>query len=151
MNPGAGYPPGPVLKQLTAPTPGVSHALHGASALTEQLTNDVLDLGLEPLQVLYLQTHILPAGTPNRLGPQGLQRNVEAAQPGGVVEQWLTPHNPSTAQGHWYQHKRLFLPRTAPGHRRQNPYHTHPEHLGAQRFPQPSPPALPAGQSPEAL
>ena len=34
-NPGARYPPGPVLEQLTAPTPGVLHALHRASALTE--------------------------------------------------------------------------------------------------------------------
>ena len=33
-NPGARYPPGPVLEQLTAPTPGVRHALHRASALT---------------------------------------------------------------------------------------------------------------------
>ena len=31
------------------------------------------------------------------------------------------------------------------------PYHTHPERLGAQSFPQPAPPALPPGQSPEAL
>ena len=63
MNPGARYPPGPVLEQLTAPTPGVRHALHRASALTEQLTDEVLDLALEPLRVLYLQTHIPPAGT----------------------------------------------------------------------------------------
>ena len=27
-NPGARCPPGPVLEQLTAPTPGVRHALH---------------------------------------------------------------------------------------------------------------------------
>ena len=33
-NPGARYLPGPVLKQLTAPTPGVRHALHRGSALT---------------------------------------------------------------------------------------------------------------------
>ena len=39
-NPGARYPPGPVLEQLTAPTPGVRHALHRASALTEQLSDE---------------------------------------------------------------------------------------------------------------
>ena len=150
-NPGARCPPGPVLEQLTAPTPGVRHALHRASALTEQLTDEVLDLALEPLRVLYLQTHILPAGTSNRLGRLGLQRRVEAAHPGGVVEQWLTLHNPSTAQGHWYLHELLFLPRTAPEHRGQNPYHTHPERRGAQSFLQPPLPALPPGQSPEAL
>ena len=116
-NPGARYPPGPVLEQLTAPTPGVRHVLHRASALTEQLTDNVLDLALEPLRVLYLQAHIPPAGTSNRLGCLGLQRRVEAAHPGGVVEQWLTLHNQSTAQGHWYLHQLLFLPRTAPEHR----------------------------------
>ena len=121
-NPGAPCPPGLVLEQLTAPTPGVRHALHRASALTS-----------------------------NRLGRLGLQRRVEAAHPGGVVEQWLAHHNPSTAQGHWYLHQLLFPPRTAPKHRQQNPYHTHPERLGAQSFPQPAPPALPPGQSPEAL
>ena len=122
-----------------------------ASALTEQLTYEVLDLELEPLRVLYLQTHIPPAGTSNRLGRLGLQRGVEAAHPGGVVEQWLTLHNPCTAQGHWYLHQLLFLPRAAPEHRRQNLYHTHPECLGTQSFPQPAPPALPPGHSPEAL
>ena len=101
MKPGARYSPGPVLEHLTAPTPGVRHALHRASALTEQPTEEVLDLALEPLRVLYLQTLILPAGRSNRLGRLGLQRRVEAAHPGGVVEQWLTLHNPSTAQGHW--------------------------------------------------
>ena len=65
--------------------------------------------------------------------------------------QWLTLCNPSTAQGHWYLHQLLFLPRAAPEHRRQNPYHTHPERLGAQSFLQPAPPALPPGQGPEAL
>ena len=108
MNPGARYAPGPVLQQLTAPAPGVCYALHKASALTEQLTDEVLDLALEPLRVLYLQTHIPPAGTSNRLGCLGLQRR--------VVEQWLTLHNPSTAQGHWYLHQLLFLPRAAPEH-----------------------------------
>ena len=97
---GAWCQPGPVLEQLTAPTPGVRHALHRASARTEQLNDQVLDLALEPLQVLYPQTHIPPAGTCNHLGRLGLQRRVEAAHPGGVVEQWLTVRNMSTAQGH---------------------------------------------------
>ena len=113
-NPGARYPLGPVLEQLTAPTPGVRHALQRASALTEQLTDEVLDLALEPLWVLYPQTHIPPAGTSNRLGRLGLQRRVQAAHAGGVVDQWLTLRNPSTAQGHWYVHQLLFLPQTAP-------------------------------------
>ena len=125
-NPGARYP-GPVLEQLMAPTSGVRHALHRVSALTEQLNDEVLDLALEPLRVLYPQTHIPPAGTSNRLGHLGLQRRVEAAHPGGVVERWLTPRNPSAAEGHWYLHQLLFLPRAAPEHRWQNPYHTHPE------------------------
>ena len=150
-NPGARYPPGPVLEQLTAPTPWVLHALHRASALTEQLNDEVLDLALEPLQVLYPQTHIPPAGTSNRLGRLVLQRRVEAAHPGGVVEQWLTLRNPSTAEGHWYLLQLLLHPRAAPEHRRQNTYHTHPERRGAQDFPQPVPPALPPGQDPEAL
>ena len=150
-NPGARYPPGPVLEQLTAPTPGVRHPLHRASALTEQLKNEVLDLALEPLRVLYPQTHIPPAGTSNRLGRLGLQRRVEATHPGGVVEQQLTLRNPSAAQGHWYLHQLLFLPQAAPEHRRQNLYHTHPERRGAQSFPQPVLPALSPGQGPEAL
>ena len=57
-NPGARYPPGPVLEQLTAPTPGVRHALHRVSALTEQLNDEVPDLALEPLRVLYPQTQV---------------------------------------------------------------------------------------------
>ena len=140
-----------MLEQLTAPTPGVRRALHRASALTEQLNDEVLDLALEPLRVLYSQTQIPPAGTSNRLGRLGLQRRVEAAHQGGVVEQWLTLRNPSAAQGHWYLHQLLFLPRAAPEHHRQNPYHTHPERRGAQSFPQPVPPALSPGQGPEAL
>ena len=150
-NPGTRYPSGPVLEQLTAPKPGVRHALHRASALTEQLKDKVLDLALEPLRVLYPQTHIPSAGTSNRLGRLGLQRRVEAAHPGDVVEQWLTLRNPSAAQGHWYLHQLLFLPQAAPEHRRQNPYDTHPERRGAQSFPQPVPPALSPGQGPEAL
>ena len=145
-NPGARYPPGPVLEQLTA-----RHDLHRASALTEQLNDEVLDPALEPLRVLYPQTHIPGAGTSNRLGRLGLQRRVQAAHPGGVVEQWLTLRNPSAAQGHWYLHQLLFLPWAAPEHRRQNPYHTHPERRGTQSFPQPVPPALSPGQGPEAL
>ena len=77
-------PLGPVLEQLTAPTPGVRHAVQRASALPEQLTDEVLDLALEPLRVLYPQTHIPPAGTSKRVGHLGLQRRVEAAHPGGV-------------------------------------------------------------------
>ena len=150
-NPDARYPPGLVLEQLTAPTPGVRHALHRASALTEQLKDEVLDLALEPLRVLYPQTHIPPAGTCNRLGRLGLQRRVEAAHPGGMVEQWLTLCNPSTVQGHCYLHQLLFPPRAAPEHRWQNLYHTHPERRGAQSFPHPVPPALSPGQGPEAL
>ena len=151
MNRGARYSPGPVLQQLTARTPGVRNTLQRPSALTEQLTDDVLDLALEPLRVLYPQTHIPPAGTSKRLGRLGLQRRVEAAHPEGVVEQCLTHHNPSTAQGNWYLQQLLSLPRTAPEHRRQNPYRTHPERLRAQSFPQPAPPALSPGQGPEAL
>ena len=60
---GAWYPPGPVLEQLTAPTPEVRHVLHRASAPTEQLTDEVLDLALEPLRAVYPQTNIRPAGT----------------------------------------------------------------------------------------
>ena len=149
--PGARYPPEPVLKQLTAPTAGVRHVLHRASAPTAELTNEVLDLGLEPLPVLYPQAHIPPAGTSNPLARLGLQHRVEATHTGGVVEQWLALHNPSTTQGHWYLHQLLFLLRAAPEHRQHNPYDTHPEHLGAQSFPQPGLPALPQGQDQEAL
>ena len=127
-NPGAQYPPGPVLKQLTAPTTGVRHALHRASALTEQLNDEVLDLALELLRVLYPQTHIPPPGTSDCLGRLGLQRRVEAAHPGGVVEQWLTLRNPSAARGHWYLHQLLLPLRAAPEHGRQSAYHRHPEH-----------------------
>ena len=149
--PSALYPPRPVLERLTAPTPGVRHALHRASVLTEQLNDEVVDLALQPLGVLCPQTHIPPAGTSNGLGRLGLQRRVEAAHPGSVVEQWLTLRNPSAVQGHWYLHQLPLLPRTAPEHRRQNPYHTHLERRGAQGFTQPVPPALSPGQGPEAL
>ena len=63
VTPGARYPPRPVLEQLRAPTPGLRHILHRASAPTEQLTDEVLDLALDPLRVLYPQANILPAGT----------------------------------------------------------------------------------------
>ena len=97
-----------------ARTPNVRRALHRASALTEQLTDEVLDLALEPLRVLYPQTHIPPAGTSNCLGRLGWQRRVGTAHPGGLLEQWLTLRNPSTTQGHWYLHQLLCLPRAAP-------------------------------------
>ena len=67
------------------------------------------------------------------------------------MERWLTLHNPSTAQGHCHLHQLLFLPRAAPEHHRQSPYHTHPQRLGAQSFLQPAQPALPLGQGPDAL
>ena len=149
--PGAGDPPGPVPEQLTASTPGSHHVLHRLSAPKEQLIDEVLDLALEPLRVLYPQAHIPPAGTSDRLARLGLQRLVEAAHARGVVERWLAVHNPSTAQGHWSLHQLLFLPRAAPEHRRQNPYHTHPERLGAHGFPQPARPALSPQEGPEAL
>ena len=98
--PGAQYPPEPVLEQLTAPTTGVRNVLHRAAAPTEHLSDDVLDLVLEPLRVLYLQAHIPPAGTSNQLARLGLQRRVEANQAGGMVGQWLALRNPSTPQGH---------------------------------------------------
>ena len=104
MAPGARYPPPPVLEQLTAPTPKVRHALHRASAQTDQLTDEVLDLALEPLRVLYLQAHIPPTEPSSWLARPGLQCRVEAAHSVGVVEQLLTLRNPSTAQGHWYLH-----------------------------------------------
>ena len=110
----------------------------------------MLDLALEPLRVLYPQAHITPAGTSNQLTLVGLKHCVEAAHAGGVMGQWLTLRNLSTAQGLWYLHQLLFLP-LAPEHRRQNPYDTQPERLGAQSFPPPAPPALRQGQGQEAL
>ena len=89
--------------------------------------------------------HVQPPGPPGFAAPR------QGRASGGVVEQWLTLRNPSTAQGHWYLHQLLFLPRAAPEHRRQNPYHTQPERRAAQSFPQPAPPALSPGQGPEAL
>ena len=145
--PGARYPPGQVLEQLRAPTPGVRNVLHRAPAPTEQLTDEVLDLALEP-----------PPGSARRptfrvraRRTTRPARRVEAAYAGGVMEQWLALHNPSTAQGLWYPHQLLFLSRAAPVNLRQNPYHTHPESLGAQGFPQLAPPPLPPGQGQEAL
>ena len=72
--PGASYPPRPVLEQLTASTPRVHHALHGGSAQGDQLTEEVLDLALEPLRVLYPEAHHPAAGTSNRLASPILQR-----------------------------------------------------------------------------
>ena len=149
--PGARYPPGRVLEQLTAPTPRIRHTLHRASAQTKQPNNEVLDLALAPLRVLYPQAHLRPAGTSNRLARLALQRGGEAANAGGVVEQWLTLRNPSPAQGHSYLHQLLFLPQAAPEHRRQDPYASNPERLGAQSFPQPPPPALQQEQGQEPL
>ena len=111
----------------------------------------MLDLALEPLQVLHPQAHIPPAGASSRLAWLRLQRRVEAARAGGVVEQWLTLRNPSTAQSHWYLHQLLFLLQAVSEHRRQDLYDTHSERLGAQSFPQPAPPGLPQGQGLEAL
>ena len=122
--PGARYPPGPVLNKLTAPTPGVRHVLHKGSTPTEQLTDEVLDLALEPLGVLYRQAHLPPAGRSNHLARLGLQRRVGAAHAGGLVEQWLALHNLSRAQGPWYLHQLFFLPGGARRHCQQDPYHT---------------------------
>ena len=75
-SPGAPYPPGPVLEQLTAPTPRVRRALHRASALTEQLNDGVLDLVLEPLRVLFppdphpTRGHFLPPRPPGVAAPR---------------------------------------------------------------------------------
>ena len=80
MNPGARYLRGPVLEQPTAPTPGVCHALHRASALTEQLTDEVLDVALELLRVLYLQTQ-KPPGLPGVAAPR---RGRPPGRPGGT-------------------------------------------------------------------
>ena len=148
---GARYRPRLVLEQFVAPTPRVRHVLHRASARTEQLTDEVLDLALEPLAVLHLQAHIPPTGTSHQLSRLGLQRRVEAAHAEGVVGQWLALRNPSTAQGHWYLHQLLFLPRATLENHTQNPYRTHQGHLGAQGFLQPALPALPQGQGQEAL
>ena len=112
---GARYPLEPLLEQLAAPTRGVRHVLHRVSAPTDQLTDEILDLALEPLQVLYPQADIPPTGTSNPLARPGLQRRVEATHAGGVVRQWLAVHNPSTTQVHWYLHQLLSLPRAAPG------------------------------------
>ena len=111
----------------------------------------MLDLALEPLRVLQPQANIPPAGTSNQLALLRLQRRVKAAHAGGVVEQWLTLRNSSTAQSHWYLHQLLFLPQAASERRRQDLYDTHSERLGAQRFPPPALPGLPQGQGLEAL
>ena len=95
-----------------------------------------------------------PHSACGQVRPPGLPQTAATRQghtAAGVLEQWLALQNPLTAQGHWYLHQLLLLPRAAPEHRRQNPYHTHPERLGAQSFPQPAQPAPPLGQGPEAL
>ena len=151
MASGACYTPGQVVEQLTASTPRVHQAPPRASAQMDQLTDEVLDLALEPLRVLYPQAHISPAATSNRLARLCLQHRVEACHVGGILGQWLTLRNPSTAQGQWYLHQLFFLPQAAPKHHRQDPYDTHPERLGAQSFPRPAPPALPQEQGQGAL
>ena len=148
---GARYPPEPVLEQLTVPTPRVRNALHRASAQTDQIPEEVLDLAMDPLRVLYPHAHIPLAGMSRRLARLGLQDRVEAAGAGGVEEQWLPLCNPSPGQGHWYLDQLLFLPQAAPEQHREEPYASHPERLGAQSFPQPPPSALPQGQGREAL
>ena len=148
MSPAARYPPGPVLEQLTVPKPGVRHTLHRASALTEQLTDEVLDLALEPLWMLYPQTHIPLAGTSNLLGRLGLQGGVEAAHPGGVVEQWFALHNPSTGQGHWYLHQLLFPPPDNPGSPPGEPVPHAPGAPGLAELPAAGTTPPPAGAGP---
>ena len=106
---------------------------------------------MEPRRVLYLQAHIPPAGTSNRLARLGVQRLMEAAHGGGVLEQWLTLRNPSSAQLHWYLQQLLSLPQAAPEHRRQDSYATHLVRLCAQGFPQAPRPTLQQGQGREAL
>ena len=149
--PGACYPPQLVLEQLTGPAPRVRHALNRASAKTDRLAAEVLDITLEPLRVLYPQADIPPACTSNCLARLRLQRCVEALHVGGVAEQCLTLRNRSPAQGEWYLHQLLFLSQAAPENRRRDPYASHPEGLGAQSFPQPPLPALSQGQGREVL
>ena len=83
--PGAPYPQGSVLEQLTPSTPRVRYGLHGVLALTDQLTHEVLDLALEPLRVLWSQAHIPLPRTSNPLVRLCLRRRAKAAQAGGVV------------------------------------------------------------------
>ena len=149
--PDASYPLGLVLEQLMAPTPRVfRHPAQGVGQ-NGRAHQGGAGPGTGILGVLYPQAHIPPMGTSNRLSRLGVQRCVEAAHAGGVVERWLTLCNLSTAQGHWYLHQLLFLPQPASKHRRQDPYASHQERLGTQSFPQPLPPALPQGQGQEAL
>ena len=101
--------------------------------------------------MLYPQTHIPPAGTSNRLGRLGLQRRVEAAHPGKRGGTVVNTPQPVHRVGPLVPAPTPLRTPEAPEHLRQNPYHTHPERLGAQSFPQPAPPALSPGQSPEAL
>ena len=109
--PGARCPAEPVLEGLTAPIP--KDRLHSLSTKIDQLTDELLDLALEPLRVLYPQAHIPPAGMSNRLARLGMQHRVEAAHAGGLVDQWLTLRISSPVQGHWYLHQLLLLPQAA--------------------------------------
>ena len=109
----------------------------------------MLDVALDPLLVLYPQAHIPPAGTSNRLARLGLQHCAEAAHAGGVVGQWLTLRNPSTAQGHWYcdnSSSSRRRPTSTAGKTRM----TRTRSAWARRASQ-SPPALLQGQGQEAL
>ena len=130
-NPVARCRPRPMLEQLTAPTSGVRHALQRVSAITADPHPACGNVKLP--------------GPPRVAAPR---RGRTPGRRGGTV---VNTPQPVHAQGHWYLQQLLFLLRTAPQHRRQNPYHAHSERLGAQNFPQPAPPALPPGQSPEAL
>ena len=66
--PGCTVPAGAAARRAHGPhTRGPPRPAQGAGP-TEQHTDEVLDLALEPLRVLYLQTRIPPAGTSNRLG-----------------------------------------------------------------------------------
>ena len=84
--PGTRCPPVPVRDRLTAPTPSVCHAQHRASTLVDQLTDEVLNLALELLRMLYPEARLPPAGTSNRLPPLGLQRRVQAVHAEFMVE-----------------------------------------------------------------
>ena len=133
-SPGTHCPPMQVLEQLTAPTPSLRYA---------QLTNDVLDVELEPLRALYQQAHIPPPGKSYRLARLRLQRRVDAGQAGDMVVHWLTLNNPYSGQGNWYLHQFLLPPQAVPEQHRQDPYATPPERLSARDYPQATPLAPP--------
>ena len=107
-NPRAWYPPGTVLEQLTARTPGVRHALHRASALRNS----------SPTRCW--TWHWSRRGCSTRRPTSRQQARPTARAAWGCsaasrphTQEALTLHNPSTAQGHWYLHQLLFLPRRA--------------------------------------